>query len=479
MFRKLLLAALLALAPSAAFAASAILYFESTGCESGSTVRCSGTTDSASATVSSASATITCSAVAGPAGAPGCSLSGSPSLAGIATDGSQAIFVNCATNSNQKIFFINAIDDGGDLVGTTVTPTGCTAATSAWGIGGRMILTPANWEAGIRAGDIVQFNDSPASRTTAFITARVAGDQTAYVTVRGKAGASRPVFTITSGTAAVIDGNSTANWRFKFLQLTQDGGATGNCLASLGASGIVDDLKITNCPSNGITITSTNVRIFNTEITGADLDGINISQGFIARGLHIHDVTGDCIEASGTGGIVISDSVLDTCGARGINLSSASVTTLATSLTLLNTTIYGSGGSGIRAADADWGWNFANNLVVENGNAAGEFNVDFASAVTALLGQANHNLFYHSNCEGSASSVTCVSNYTLSASDLDDDPLFNNAAGGDFTLQTLSPARAAGYPGVLLGGNTGYRDIGPLQHQDSGGSSAKPHVFGG
>ena len=121
--KKYLLAIALLLAPCAAYAASGTIYIDTGGCETGSATKCSGTTDSASATVSGASATITCNATAGPGGAPGCSLTGTPDLSGVATDGSQAIFLNCATNSNQKIFFINAVDNALDLVGTTVTPT--------------------------------------------------------------------------------------------------------------------------------------------------------------------------------------------------------------------------------------------------------------------------------------------------------------------------------------------------------------------
>lgn len=62
---------------------------------------------------------------------------------------------------------------------------------------------------------------------------------------------------------------------------------------------------------------------------------------------------------------------------------------------------------------------------------------------------------------------------------------FTNAAGQDFSLNTTAgggaAARAAGFPGVLTVGGTGYLDLGALQHADpAGGSGASvSQVFGG
>jgi hypothetical protein len=55
---------------------------------------------------------------------------------------------------------------------------------------------------------------------------------------------------------------------------------------------------------------------------------------------------------------------------------------------------------------------------------------------------------------------------------------FKNSAGNDFALNALAGAalKAAGIPGVLAVGGTGYLDIGALQHQESssGGGGGLP-----
>lgn len=59
---------------------------------------------------------------------------------------------------------------------------------------------------------------------------------------------------------------------------------------------------------------------------------------------------------------------------------------------------------------------------------------------------------------------------------------FANAASNDFSLNNTAGGgaalRAAGFPGVRLGGGTGYCDIGPLQHQDAGPSVCSQIAFG-
>lgn len=58
---------------------------------------------------------------------------------------------------------------------------------------------------------------------------------------------------------------------------------------------------------------------------------------------------------------------------------------------------------------------------------------------------------------------------------------FTNRGADDFSLNNTAGAgadcRAAGYPGVLNVGGTGYPDIGMLQHQDSGGGGTTTYVI--
>lgn len=460
-----------------AHAASAIIYVETTGCQSGSTTRCSGTTDSATATASGASATITCSATSGPASAPGCSLSGTPDLSGVATDGSQAIFINCATNSNQKIFFINAVDDGSDLVGTTVTPTGCTAATSDWGIGGRLIWAPAAVEAALRAGDTVQFNDGPASSSSSIVTSRTSGDgASGSITLRGKSG-SRPVLATSGSGNSVINGNGQSNWRVENLEIQQTHASSGNAINTSAGWWIINT-KISDAGTSGISNSGGTAYLVNSEITNTVGDGVNSSTSFVVINSYIHGTGGDGIQLTGANtSLAMTNSIVAGAGARGVYISGASTVTTFSS-NLIGNIIYGSADSGLEITDADTVLVMQNNIFMENGNAAGEYNVEWAAGSGEFSGIHAYNTYYHSNCQGSGTGgPACVSGLTVASTELTSDPLFTNAGSGDFSLQTGSPARATGYPGAFLGGPTGYISMGAVQ--PSASASAAGIIGGG
>ncbi len=84
----------------------------------------------------------------------------------------------------------------------------------------------------------------------------------------------------------------------------------------------------------------------------------------------------------------------------------------------------------------------------------------------------DYNAYYNNTAGG-------IAGFTAGAHDVvpTGDP-FTNAAGNIYTLNNTAGAgavvRAAGFPGVLTFGGTGYLDIGALQHADpaavSGGS---------
>lgn len=470
-----------------AFAAVATIYVDTGGCESGSTTLCSGTTDSATASAKGAGSTITCSAVAGPAAAPGCTITGTQGAAGqiaaISVDGSQALFLNCATNTTQKVFFINSVDDAAGAVGTTTTPTGCTAATSNWGIGGRMIYASANFASALRAGDTVQINNTPATKALAYFTSTTAGDSTTgTINLIGKSGV-RPVLEVSGNNGVNVLNIANADWYISNLEFKAPTASTVPVITASGANVILDNIKIsqagTAAGSHAISATGGGIKILRSEISSGQ-DGINWSNAVgIVLGNYIHGVTGDCIEITGAGSnLSIASNVLNACGARGVYISGAA-TTQGHIIPVLGNTIYGAGSSGLEVADADWNVLLYNNILQENGNASGEFNVKWAAGTAQLVSTHGYNLFYHSNCEGSASSTTCVSGLTANATEVaGSSASFTNAGASDFTLQSTSPAKATGFPGALLGGNTGYLDIGSLQRQESSGGGAPP-FFGG
>lgn len=437
-----------------------ILYCKTTGSATNS-----GSTDTDAATVSGAAATVAGSVV---------TLDGSPDLSGVVTSGASqsSIYLADATNSNMKIFWITAVDDGADTVTVHAAPTGITS--SAWAIGGRVIHTPANVEGALRAGDIYEFQDSPASSASTLLTARNAGDSTSgMVTVRGISG-SRPALTC-SGTVGVIAPNSIALWKIDNLEIIQTG-ASGNALDA-GVGWWFNNLKISDAGGAGIGVSANGTRVTFCEIGGGSItDGLVVGSIHAAVfGNYIHDVTGDGIEINGSApvSLLICNNIIDTCAGRGVYFSGGSVAATAIHASLIGNTIYGCGNSGIEVVDADLVVLAFNNVLQDNGNAAGEFNVEWQNGNAERLSSHGYNLFYHAGGGGGAN----LSNLTANSTESTSDPSFTTPASGDFSIGSSSPAKATGFPGAFLGGPTGYADMGAVQRQEPS-SSVSARVIG-
>lgn len=429
----------------------------------------SGTTDTNGATLSGTGDAVATGSVV--------QLTIGTDLSGIAADGSQAIYLAQATNSNRKIFWITAKDDALDQVTVDVAPTGVTA--SNWAIGGRLVWTPANIESALRAGDTVQFNNTPATRTTTtFFTARNAGDSTTgRINIIGKTGV-RPVLENT-GSAVGLTMASVAGYYISNLEIKTAGGA-GTGIQNVGST-IIDNVKISGAGGTGIVVSGQGVHVLSSEITGVGGAGItsaaNYQGAFI--GNYIHGVGANAIEISGNSPcVVIANNVITGNTGKGI-LWSGAPTSQATYFAVINNTVYGNGDSGLEIADADAVVILYNNIFQENGNAANEYNVEWTAGNAERVALHKYNLFYHSNCQGSGTGgPSCVSGLTVNSTESSSDALFTNAGSSDFTLQSTSPAKATAYPGVFLGGNTGYLDMGALQRQEPSGSGGGLRLAG-
>lgn len=402
----------------------------------------------------------------------GTDLSAVDAVAGSATQAS--IYIADATNSNQKIFWITGKNDGLDQVTVSVAPTGVTA--SNWAIGGRHLWTPASIEAALRAGDILQFNNSPASRTAAFLTQRASGDTTSgYVKYIGKTG-TRPVLTITNTTQVFTSGALTLGWVENF-ELAQQG-ASG-IAANVGASGgVFYNVKISDAGAQGWFTNNSANRIIGCEISGTGAEAISLtSQQHVHIGNYVHDITGDGILYASTANtsLIARNNIVDTCTGRGIYINVADSANTSFKMVSGNT-VYGCGNSGLEVVDADSNVILINNIFSENGNAAGEYNVEWVAGNADFTGFHAWNVFFHSSGAGSNVSGLTIGGHVAS-SELITDPLFTNATGGDFSIGSTSPAKAVGYPGVFLGGSTGYLDIGAVQRQEPTGGGNR--VIGG
>ena len=357
-------------------------------------------------------------------------------LSSVQTSGANqdTIYLNDATNANRKIFWITAKDDTLDTVTVDVEPSGI--VSSSWAIGGRMVLTPANYEAAMRPGDTVTFNNSPAARSVAFITTRVAGTGTGgYVKFVGKTG-TRPVFNITNTANVLIGtGGQALNWWENF-ELDQDG-ASGNVIAGLGPGGILHNLKVSDGGGIGYNTGDTGTTMIASEITGVAGVGISASVSTLVKGCYIHDGSSDGILQTGAGPVtIISANIIDTCAGRGINDSGAP-TTAAHLLLLDGNTVYGCGDSGLEIADADRHTILINSIFSENGNAAGEYNVEWVAGSAELGSFHAWNVFFHSDDAG-GSLLNLIVNAQVASSEFTTDPQFT-ATRSTLTATSASP----------------------------------------
>ena len=418
--------------------------------DTGGSATNSGSTDQNSANLTGTAATVAATVV---------SLDGSPDLSGVVTSGDaqSTIYINDATNSNQKIFWITAFDDTLNTVTVSVAHTGVTS--SSWAIGGRIIHTPANVESALRAGDIYQFNNSPATATATYLTARTSGDSTSgYITIRGKSGV-RPVLNVTN-TSIVLTGNAQTNWLIENLELDQDG-ASGN-VASGWTQTLFKNIKIVDGGGDGIAVAGNTVTVHQCEISGVTGSGISTGAGSLlyAFGNYIHDNATHGINASGnTPRMILVNNIIDSNTDRGI-LSSSTPTSSSIRSMLIGNTIYGNGNSGLEVTDADTAFTLVNNIFEANGNAAGEYNVEWVAGTAEISGAHYNNVFYL------GAGANNLLNLTVDSTESTADPAFTNAAGGNFSIGIGSSAKATGYPGVFLGGTTGYMDMGPVQRQE-------------
>lgn len=392
-------------------------------------------------------------------------LTDNPDLSGLITSGAtqSAINIAGATNSNRTIFWITGFDNTAGIKTVTldVAPTGMTA--NAWVIGGRHVLTSARVEGALRAGDTAIFNNSPAAAAATIWTFRTAGNSTSgFAKIVGKTG-TRPVFN-TTNTAVCVTSAVFGSWTENIE--VQQNGASGNGITQ-SSGGIVLNVKVSDAGGAGVVGTQGS-KCSRSEITGTSANGYSSANnnGGLVTGNYIHDLTGVGVLGSAASQVMLVEfNVIDTCSDRGIHFSGAPAASPTwEGFAVRNNTVYANGNSGLEVTDADAPVNLVNNILSENGNAAGEFNVEWVAGSAEMSGVHDNNCFFSSGGGGSAN----LSGLTATATEATTDPLFTNPSGGDFSLGAASPCKATGFPGQILGGNLGYLDMGAIQRQESG-----------
>lgn len=414
------------------------LYISTTG-----SITNSGCTDTAAALLSGAAATVAGAVV---------TLDGSPDLSGLVTSGAtqSTIFIADASNSNQKIFWVTAVDNVLKTVDVTPSPTG--VVSSAWKIGGRFYLgatgSPQNTsiEAALRAGDTAIINDSPSPQAAVIWTFRNAGNNSSgFAKIIGKTGV-RPVLNTTNTSSVVVC--QTLSW-LENVECDQDG-ASGDAITP-GTACVIYNVKVSDAGTGGIA-TAAGMRVIGCEITGTGANGIGGGgASAIIVGNYIHDLIGNGINPSSAGPTwAIIGNIIARCTGRGINLPGAASSSAGAVLTYGNT-IYGCGNSGFEVADADMPITMFNDIFANNGDAAGEANIEWVAGTAELTSIHGYNTIYSPT---GVAPINFTPNSQIPASEFITNPLLVIPGGGNFAIAAGSPALNTGFPGVFLGGLT-------------------------
>lgn len=412
-------------------------------------------------------------------------LTNTPDLSGVATDGSAVLFL-ATTSGTRHLSKITAVNDGADTV--TVEDSFNIASGSAvnYAIGGKRQTLQADTSrrdtADLKAGWTFEFEAGTYDIGAQLSPA--AGDATSgRVTFRAASGASPTLRT----TANVKHFNFATFQSYIGLTITTNSG-TKTSTAMGDASPTANGVLIKNCTIDGLqrgydnSSSSIYGAIIGCEIKNCVGAGIydNGPSKLTIAGCYIHDNGANgCHFPITSGEYFITRCIFDTNTGDGINTANAAAA--SPPMTIFNCTFYGNTGDGIDLSGMTLSTNcdftIRNNIFSQNGNYGirGVSNNDFA------MMDYDYNAFY-SNTSGALLNVTAGSHdVTLSG-----DP-FTNAASGDFSLNNTAGAgaacRAVGFPGAFPGATTtGYLDIGAVQHADpagGGGLLTHPGMSGG
>jgi hypothetical protein len=292
-----------------------------------------------------------------------------------------------------------------------------------------------------------------------------------YTVTRGDR-STKPIIRSTAAINAFtmnVSGNS--NW---LINLDIDGNNTGNngVVASNTTYGGVSECLIRRQLNVAFSSNNTAMTFSRNEVTGCGgatdacaVHAVTTNVIITKNNIH-HNTTAGIKHGSNSQGGVVTDNII----AFNSGGSSDGMISEAYFMTITGNIFYQSGRDGLRLQRnyVSIQGEVTNNIIVSNAG----YGIEMMSAPTSQLAipVANYNFFY-------LNALGPRNNYPPGTNDvtLTGDP-FVDPTNGDFRLNNTAGAgaavRAAGFPGTMPGGLTvGYRDGGPIQHQDSGGAA--------
>ena len=436
-----------------------IIYLDTAG--NGGSTTSSGSTNTASPTVSgTGTASVTGSTV---------TFTGSPDLSGVSADGSQTIYINDATNSGQKIFRITAVDNTAKTVTVDVAPTG-SITVSNWAIGGRTTLPNANLQNSLRAGWELVLNTSITNMSSSFAPGASAIGNLTDGPIIFRSGTPGTQVTLAASSGTTTFSGTATEWVIRdiIFDNTVNSQTTVNYNANTSTFVNCKFTKSSGTGNAAFSMLANNSAYF----VGCEFGGGTTTDGYSGTGggtwidCYFHDLSGNGLTLTSTSFTAnLINCVFDTCAGRGV-YSSGALAAVASNLTLVNCTIYGCGNSGLEVADADIRPTIVNCLFLNNGDAAGEYNIEM---VSERFGVRRNNVIYHSDAAKNYTGIT------IHSSEITSDPSLTDPANANFQPGSGSNALAAALspPGL-----SSYMDIGAIQRNVIA-SSGIARVIGG
>jgi hypothetical protein len=352
-------------------------------------------------------------------------------------------------------------------VGTAVSLTNGTFA-----VGGALltiskalaIMTITGMQTYVKAGtySIASGLSTSAGINTAVGFARLIGYNTSRGDLAPPTALTRPVIQASANLTGLTDNNG----GFRIENFTFDGNSkVGTSLDLNGAYTVVYNCIIKNWAPTGngaLHLGADGVGLYLSEVTanaGSDVAiYANGTVSFIV-GNYVHDNASSSADTVFLNGrVIVEDNIFATNSGATATLFNNFIQATVRRNVFYNNSGSGIGNPGAYALEGE----ISNNIFVNN--AGWGINLSTASPVRDDC-MIHHNAYFGNVSGARNGSNAGVGDVTLTASP------FVNPAGGDYSLnQTVGAGgacRSAGYPGQMIGGGTGYMDIGILQGQQN------------
>lgn len=344
-------------------------------------------------------------------------------------------------------------------------------AGSAIGVGGAL-QSPATMESLIVSSTPAMYSSGTFNLASTIMLATDGSSNTpipwyGFTATPGDGG--KCTFTSSTSGLSLFDANG-RKWRsFYNFNMTHTGSARGNAFTTLNGSAtgylwinIVCDGCLRFLYGDNFTpfTIDSSCAMIDCEVKNSTNVGVQVV-GIHMRNCSIHGGNSNGITAGGNVNTPVA--ILESSAIYGNAGDGIQVNSTATNLRVTNCVIRNNTSANLNMSLVSGG-----SLVYENNinMNAGTYGVKGNSSLVVAV---NRNNAYKGNTSGDFSSFSSGTNDVS----LSGDPHSNYPT--DFVLNSTAGAglacRGAGYPGVGLLG-IGYRDIGPIQHQDSGGGGS-------